>query len=192
MRQGGFGDFSFPAGRSYCDPKLKAPFSCLPLPLARAYDDPRSEPRPIGRGAEAMRPERFFIWNSSLPASYSSLDTYSAATRKMLQTPEQVVAEWLRKSPVFEGQLLLKTHAHSLSREYRLTEPDSAHPALPTRRRAPVRPAGAGMRAGAVGTALSHGERGRRLPGRSRWRRARCPPRRDCCTKDRRPAGRDD
>lgn len=128
MRQGGFGDFSFPAGRSYCDPRLKAPFSCLPLPVPRAYDDPRAEPRPVGRGAEAMRPERFFIWNSPLPAGYSSLDTYSAATRKLLQSPEQIVAEWLRKSPVFEGQLFLKTHAHSLSREYRLTEPDSAIP----------------------------------------------------------------
>ena len=128
MRQGGFADFSFPAGRSYCDPKLKAPFSCLPLPLARAYDDARSDPRPIGRSANAMRSDRFFIWNSALSASYSSLDTYSATTRKLLQKPEQVVAEWLRKSPVFEGRLLLKTHAHSLSREYRLGEPDSLIP----------------------------------------------------------------
>lgn len=128
MRQGGFGDFSFPAGRSYCDPRLKTPFSCLPLPLARAYDDPRSDPRPVARGTQAMRPDRFFIWNSSLPSAYSSLDTYSAATRKMLQAPEQVVAEWLRKSPVFEGRLLLKTHAHSMSREYRLTEPGSLIP----------------------------------------------------------------
>lgn len=128
MRHGGFGDFSFPAGRSYCDPKLKAPFTCLPLDLARAYDDPRSDPRPVGPDTKVMQPDRFFIWNAPVTSVSSSLDYYSAANRKLLQMPERVVADWLGKSVRLGPNLFIKTHAHSMKPEYRLTEPDSVIP----------------------------------------------------------------
>ena len=118
MQHGGFGDFSFPAGRSYCDPKLERPFTCLPIDLPRAYDDPSSEPRPVDDRTGVMQSDRFFIWNSPIKAIHSSLDYYSAATRDFLKAPERVVAIWLRKSVCLGRKLFIKTHAHSMRADY--------------------------------------------------------------------------
>ncbi|MEI8154505.1 MAG: hypothetical protein WCG92_23420, partial [Hyphomicrobiales bacterium] len=128
MRHGGFADFSFPAGRSYCDPQLKTPFTCLPLDLVRAYDDPRADPRPVGDGTRVIRSDRFFIWNAPIKSVDSSLDYYSPTNRKLFQAPERVVANWLRKSVVLGGRLFLKTHAHSMNADYRLSEPEGLIP----------------------------------------------------------------
>lgn len=128
MRHGGFGDFSFPAGRSYCDPKLEAPFTCLPVDVAKAYDDPRADAKPVARGSRIMRPDRFFIWNSPIKSTFSSLDYYSAANRKLFETPERVVAEWLSKSVCLGEDLFIKTHAHTMKSDYRLTQPDGLIP----------------------------------------------------------------
>jgi hypothetical protein len=128
MRHGGFGDFSFPAGRGHCDPKLETPFTCLPLDLPRAYDDPRADPRPIGLETRVLRPDRFLIWNSPIKSNYSSLDYYSVSNRARFRTPERVVAAWLGKSVCLGQKLFIKTHAHSMKGEYQLTEPGSAIP----------------------------------------------------------------
>lgn len=128
MRHGGFGDFSFPAGRSYCDPALKRPFTCLPLDLPRAYDDRRAEPRPVDKATAAMAPERFFIWNAPIKSVDSSLDYYSAANRALFKNPERVVATWLAKSVCLGERLYIKTHAHSMKAEYGLADPDSVIP----------------------------------------------------------------
>lgn len=128
MRHGGWGDFSFPAGRGYCDPKLEAPFTCLPLARPRVYDDPVSDPRPVGIGTRALHPDRFFIWNSPIKAKFSSIDYYSEANRDLFKTPERVVEEWLAKSVVIDRYLFVKTHAHSLKWEYKIAEPDSLIP----------------------------------------------------------------
>ncbi|MGE5269221.1 MAG: hypothetical protein ACM3JG_06055 [Thiohalocapsa sp.] len=128
MRQGGFGDFSFPAGRSHCDARLQAPFTCLPMALPRAYDDPAADPRALGSCRGALREDRFFIWNSPLKGSYSSLDYYSQANRDLFRTPERILAQWLTKSVALDRCLFLKTHAHSMNREYRLTEPEGVIP----------------------------------------------------------------
>jgi hypothetical protein len=127
MRHGGFGDFSFPAGRGVCDPRLEAPFTCRPLPLPRAYDDPRAEPQAVGVGAGALRPDRFFIWNSPIKSGYSSIDYYSKANRELFKTPERMVAQWLGKSVVLDRCLFLKTHSHSMKWEYRV-EPEAVIP----------------------------------------------------------------
>lgn len=121
-RHGGFGDFSFPAGRSYCDPRMETPFTCLPIDLARAYDDRRSDPRPVAAGSGVMRPDRFFIWNSPIKAVHSSLDYYSGPNRTYLQETERVVATWLAKSVVLADTLFIKTHAHSMRADYHLPE----------------------------------------------------------------------
>ena len=128
MRHGGFGDFSFPAGRSYCDPKLESPFTCLPIDLPRAYDAQRADPRAIGTGTDVMRPDRFFIWNSPIKAIHSSLDYYSASNRALFTNPERVVATWLSKSVCLGEKLYIKTHAHSMKADYKLTEPGSHIP----------------------------------------------------------------
>ena len=128
MRHGGFGDFSFPAGRSYCDPKLESPFTCLPLDLLRAYDDHRSDPRAIGAGTAVMQPGRFFIWNSTIKSVNSSLDYYSATNRALFKNTERVVATWLSKSVCLGNNLYIKTHAHSMKGDYKLTELDGQIP----------------------------------------------------------------
>ena len=128
MRHGGFGDFSFPAGRGYCDPKLERPFTCLPLDLRRAYDDPRADPRGIDANTAVMRPDRFFIWNSPIKSVHSSLDYFSSTNRTLFENPEHVVATWLRKSVCLGGKLYIKTHAHSMKSDYRLFEPDGLIP----------------------------------------------------------------
>ena len=128
MRHGGFGDFSFPAGRGYCDPKLERPFTCLPLDLHRAYDDPRADPRGIDVNTAVMRPDRFFIWNSPIKSVHSSLDYFSSTNRALFENPEHVVATWLRKSVCLGGKLYIKTHAHSMKTDYRLFEPDGLIP----------------------------------------------------------------
>lgn len=128
MRHGCFGDFSFPAGRSYCDPKLEAPFTCLPIDAPRAYDDLRADPRTIGPDTGVLRPDRFFIWNSPIKATHSSLDYYSAANRSLFKTPERIVAAWLGKSVCLDNKLFIKTHAHSMKSEYRLGEPGAIIP----------------------------------------------------------------
>ncbi|WP_422002541.1 methyltransferase domain-containing protein [Reyranella sp.] len=127
-RHGGYGDFSFPAGRGYCDPKLEAPFTCRPIDLARAYDDDRSDPRPVAPGSGVMRPDRFFIWNSPIKAVHSSLDYHSGANRDFLNDAERVVATWLAKSVVLGETLFIKTHAHSMRADYHFPEPGPGIP----------------------------------------------------------------
>lgn len=126
MRHGGFGDFSFPAGRGHCDPKLMAPFTCLPIDVKRAYDDPAADARLIGN--DALKPGRFFIWNSPIKANYSSLDYYSASNCELFKDPARMVSEWLSGSVSLGGNLFIKTHAHSMKWEYEIFQPDSRIP----------------------------------------------------------------
>lgn len=128
MRHGGFGDFSFPAGRSNCDPKLERPFTCLTIDAPRAYDDPRADTKPVDAGTGALKPDRFFIWNSPIKAIHSSLDYYSAANRDFLKDPERVVAMWLHKSVLLGQRLLIKTHAHSMRTDYHFSESSAGIP----------------------------------------------------------------
>ncbi|MDP1964215.1 MAG: methyltransferase domain-containing protein [Reyranella sp.] len=128
MQHGGFGDFSFPAGRGYCDPKLPAPFTCLPLDRARAYDDPASDPRPVEAGTATLQPDRFFIWNSPIKARYSSIDYYSEPNRELFKTPDRLLAEWFKGSVSFGSDLFIKTHAHSMKWEYKISEDGSPIP----------------------------------------------------------------
>lgn len=130
MRHGGFGDFSFPAGRPHCDPRLETPFTCRPIEAKRAYDDPASDPRPLAPGSGVMSPERFFIWNSPIKAQYSSLDYYSESNRDLFKDPERIIEQWLTNSVAFGGDLFLKTHAHSMKWEYEIHKPDSLIPHL--------------------------------------------------------------
>jgi SAM-dependent methyltransferase len=128
MRHGGFGDFSFPAGRAYCDPRLPAPFTCLPIDGKRPYDEPASDPRRIEHGSKALGPDRFFIWNSPIKAAYSSIDYYSPANRELLKDPAAFVAQWLGNSVSLGRSLFIKTHAHSMKWEYKISEDGSPIP----------------------------------------------------------------
>ncbi len=128
MKYGGFGDFTFPAGRAICDPRLETPFTCLPLDVIRAYDLPESEASQVARDTKVMKPDRFFIWNSKIKADYSSLDYYYAPNRDRFQKTDLMVEKWLTNSVVIENCLFVKTHAHSMYGYYNMAEPDSLIP----------------------------------------------------------------
>lgn len=130
MRHGGFGDFTFPAGRPHCDPAVEVPFTCLPISAKRAYDDPASDPRPLTGGGGVLSPERFFIWNSPIKAQYSSLDYYSESNRDLFKDPARIVEQWLSNSIAYGSDLFLKTHAHSMKWEYEIHKPGSLIPHL--------------------------------------------------------------
>jgi len=106
---GCFGDFTFPAGRSWCDPTVKLPHTVLPVDAYMGYDTPPAQARAIG--AHAFRPRSFLIWNAQTPSSALSVETI--AKQGMAAVPA-VVQSWLQTSPVLRGTLYIKTHCHSL------------------------------------------------------------------------------
>jgi SAM-dependent methyltransferase len=128
MRHGGFGDFSFPAGRGHCDPKLEQPFTCLPAHGKRAFEQPTADVQPIEAGRGALQPERFFIWNSPIKAKFSSLDYYYEPNRDLFRQNSRMVEEWLRHSVSFGNTLFIKTHAHSMFHSYQISQPGTLIP----------------------------------------------------------------
>jgi hypothetical protein len=131
MEQGCFGDFTFPAGRGHCDPvMLEEPYTCLPVVHAKAYDTDLAAPSPVRARQHAPSSERFFIWNSAIKASYSSLDYYYEPNRERFRNPAAMVNEWLSKSVEMDGCLYIKTHAHSMWSQYMLHEPHGFTPHL--------------------------------------------------------------
>ena len=130
MRHGGFGDFTFPAGRAICDPQIETPFTCRPLDLVRAYDLAEADPSPISHDTRIMQPDRFFIWNSKIKADYSSLDYYYPPNRDRFKKTDLMVDNWLKNSVVIGDCLFVKTHAHSMYNYYNMADPTSLIPHL--------------------------------------------------------------
>ena len=129
LRQGCFGDFTFPAGNVRCNPSLiEYPYTCLPVSGVKSYDHPDSDPRRLSRGGRSMTPDRFLIWNSPIKAAHSSLDFYDEDNRRLFRQPEALVRAWLEQSVVVDGRLYIKTHAHSLHYHYRPWNEDSHIP----------------------------------------------------------------
>ena len=133
MQAGGFGDFTFPAGRRHCDPVgLDQPYTCLPEHGRKIYEKPESQPKTIGFGSHAMSDDRFFIWNSPIKAAQSSIDWYYAPNLKVFQDLDKLVGDWLEQSVCYGDTLFLKTHAHSMNHRYGLGTSDTpiphAHP----------------------------------------------------------------
>jgi len=121
MQHGCFGDFTFPAGRGHCDPVYHSePYTCLPIKKAKGYDSHESMPLTIYKGSDAFQQGRFFIWNSLIKASTSSLDYYYGPNRDLFKKHEWFVQNWLEKSVVLNDVLYIKTHAHSMKTEYEI------------------------------------------------------------------------
>lgn len=114
MANGCFGDFSFPAGRAHCNPRLSMPFTCLPVEAVKAFDQPAA--RPIAAGEPgAAGAGRFLVWSSPLRHAECSLDAYGRRRPLPMTDPEACVRAWLAKSPIAgDGSLVIKTHGHSL------------------------------------------------------------------------------
>ncbi len=108
-------DFSFPAGRPWCDPKsIKVPYTVTPFDAERCYDLPEAHPIAIAQGACGFTYSgpRMMIWSANVPSSHVSFDAIAAA--QVTQNPYELVTAWLGGCPVIDGTLYLKTHCHSL------------------------------------------------------------------------------
>jgi hypothetical protein len=115
---GCIGDFSFPAGRGHCDPKIESPFTINPIVAPRSYDNPKSRQRVIGKDPGAFDKDRFLVWSSKIKHRHTSLDYYSDAIKKNLSDPNLIVNNWIKHSPVINGNLFIKTHSHSMDLRY--------------------------------------------------------------------------
>lgn len=112
---GCLGDFTFPAGRPHTDPVHLAPFFCKSVDKAKCYDSPESEPT-FAYGAKAD--DRFFIWASPIKHKFSSIDYYSKEIRASLENIERLAQELVQTSVFLNGNIFLKTHAHSMNTDY--------------------------------------------------------------------------
>jgi hypothetical protein len=129
MKQGCYGDFTFPAGEAKSDPRiLEVPYTCRPAIGPKSYDTPQADPRPLQRGESLLTPDRFFVWNSQIKATHSSLDYYDEGNVRLLKAREPLVRAWLEQSVVIDGRLYVKTHAHSMHNKYKPWEDDAWFP----------------------------------------------------------------
>lgn len=119
MQHGGWGDFTFPAGRRHCDPvTVERPYTCVPVTAAKGYDHAAAKPIPIDVGAGAIRDGRFLIWNSKAKHNVCSLDNYDESDQRRLRNADRIVFSWLSLCPVIDRTLYIKTHAHSMDARY--------------------------------------------------------------------------
>jgi hypothetical protein len=111
MRHGCVADFSFPAGRPWCNPTLfKVPYTCVPCNESKGYDTKRALGIRID-GLSKRESNRFMIWSTPNDAYAAlSLDEVTSASRP----PNWVVQMWLSQCPIINGTLYIKTHAHSM------------------------------------------------------------------------------
>jgi len=104
---------------------LEEPYVCKSVKGIKSYDTVISEPKRITELNNNFE-NNFFIWNSVIKATHSSIDYYSEANCKLFKQPEVVVEKWLSGSYQHNGVLYLKTHAHSMKWEYEMHE--DGHP----------------------------------------------------------------
>jgi len=112
---GCLGDFTFPAGRSHCDPQATAPFLCRPVAKPKGYDLPEAEAvRAIGQPGRG----RFLIWASAVTGKHCSIDTYGKAFEALAGNVESWADALVDGAVIADGRLYLKTHAHSMRMGY--------------------------------------------------------------------------
>ncbi len=117
LRNGGLGDFTFPAGRPGVNPSLEVPHFVRPVDAAAGYRLAAAEPELAFGNAAAAR-SKFFVWASPIQHRGSSLDYYSDHVVKDLADPEGFARRIFEQSFVADGCLYFKTHAHSMHPNY--------------------------------------------------------------------------
>lgn len=117
LRSGCRGDFTFPAGRSHTNPRIRVPYLCKPFDEPKGYDFPEAEPE-IARGNSAAAATKFFIWAAPATALQCSLDYMSLHSRRQIENTEKAARELIDNSYVADRRLFIKTHAHSMHPYY--------------------------------------------------------------------------
>ncbi|MGH6980391.1 MAG: hypothetical protein ACREFC_04220, partial [Stellaceae bacterium] len=117
MRNGCLGDFTFPAGRPAVNPRIQAPYFCLPFDAPKGYDRAEAEPE-IAAGNSAAALRKFFVWACAASSLQCSLDYMSASSRKHLENTEKAARSLIEGSYRAGRSLFVKTHAHSMHSFY--------------------------------------------------------------------------
>ena len=113
---GCLGDFTFPAGRTHCDPSFNVPSLVRPVNEAKGYDLAAADP--VAPFSSVDRHERFFIWSSRVDTNDASLDFFADRVAENLAQPGQWMERALTGSVQDGDTLYLKTHAHSMNGFY--------------------------------------------------------------------------
>lgn len=104
-------DFSFPAGRRYCDPRWDRPKWITPVPGIRAFELPEADPR------DEHAPDRLLVWASPADSWWLCLDTYTADSRQLTESDDKIERH-LELCPVVNGTAYVKTCAHGMNPYY--------------------------------------------------------------------------
>ncbi len=123
MKHGCVADFSFPAGRHYCDPIIKHPLAIKPISAVRSYDDDEADPREV---TETVPRDRFLVWSSQAAFPVLSMEYVVEAP-----TPAPVVEAWFAGCPVIAGTLYIRTFCHTMNPAF--WKPGAVTPMLSTR-----------------------------------------------------------
>jgi hypothetical protein len=129
MQNGCQGDFTFPAGRGHVNPYLEVPYFCAPIHARRAYDLPDAMPE-FAYGNAAAAGSKFFIWASKIKHKRSSIDYYAPWVRQSLERPDEWARDIVNLSFEANGNLFVKTHAHSMFPYYRDVKRKPIYPHL--------------------------------------------------------------
>lgn len=104
-------DFSFPAGRRYCDPSWDRPKWIVPVRADRAFEAPKADPR------DEYDASRMLVWASRTDAWWLGLDTYSRDSRRLTESPDKL-ERYLELCPVIDGTAYVKTCSHGMHPHY--------------------------------------------------------------------------
>ncbi len=124
-RNGCLGDFTQPAGRIHVDSRIDEPHLVDPFPFAKGYDTAEARPS-LAAGAGSEAANRFFIWASQINHKLCSIDTYSKSVQTRVKDPETFAMGHAVQSPVIDGVLYVKTHAHTMAPPY--WQPEDGRP----------------------------------------------------------------
>lgn len=104
-------DFSFPAGRRYCDPPWDRPKWIVPAYGERAFEQPKADPR------DDYADGRMLVWASRCDDWWCGLDTYSTDSRRLTESSDKI-ERYLALCPVVNGSAYVKTCGHGMHRHY--------------------------------------------------------------------------
>ncbi len=104
-------DFSFPAGRRYCDPPWDRPKWVVPAQGVWAFDQPAADPR------DEYGDDRLLVWASQADEWWCGLDTYSIDSRKLTESTTKI-ERYLKLCPVIGGTAYVKTCGHGMHPHY--------------------------------------------------------------------------
>ena len=139
---GCFGDFTFPAGRERCSPKMSGIFFVPPKKGRKVYNIglpliPRRNQlvnpkmfivfypttRNVFTAIDSLllhKGERAYYYNTTLsPNTFAGKNTVGALCP---EDPREIVQEWLLSSMVIDRTLIIKTNAHSMNDDFWLID----------------------------------------------------------------------